>query len=107
MTTGADPRLRDYLGHILGAIQKIGRYTAGMGKASFEHAEQTQDAVIRNFEVIGEACRNIERRYPEFVRAHPEVPWALAYVRDAKRSRAWLFSRRPADRTVRGASDAR
>jgi len=79
MSTGADPRLRDYLGHILEAIRKIARYTAGMEEAGFEQAEQTQDAVIRNFEVIGEACRNIERRYPEFVSGHPEVPWALAY----------------------------
>jgi uncharacterized protein with HEPN domain len=38
-----------------------------------------QDAVIRNLEVIGEASRNIERRYPEFAEAHPELPLASAY----------------------------
>ena len=38
-----------------------------------------QDAVIRNFEVIGEACRNIQRDCPEFAAAHPELPLAFAY----------------------------
>lgn len=28
---------------------------------------------------IGEASRNIERRYPDFVAAHPELPLTFAY----------------------------
>ncbi len=39
----------------------------------------TQDAVIRNLEVIGEASRNIERYYPEFATTHPELPLSAAY----------------------------
>ena len=35
--------------------------------------------MIRNLEVIGEACRNIERRCPEFTEAHPEPPLLFAY----------------------------
>ncbi|WP_367184811.1 DUF86 domain-containing protein [Limnohabitans sp. Rim8] len=38
-----------------------------------------QDAVIRNFEIIGEASKNVERIAPEFVAAHPELPLAFAY----------------------------
>jgi uncharacterized protein with HEPN domain len=38
-----------------------------------------QDAVIRNLEIIGEASHNIERDYPEFAAAHPELPLAFAY----------------------------
>lgn len=38
-----------------------------------------QDAVIRNLEIIGEANHNIERDYPEFAAAHPELPLAFAY----------------------------
>ncbi len=38
-----------------------------------------QDAVIRNLEIVGEASNSIERRYPEFVAAHPELPLAIAY----------------------------
>ena len=38
-----------------------------------------QDAVIRNFEIIGEASKNVERVAPEFVAVHPELPLAFAY----------------------------
>lgn len=41
--------------------------------------ERTQDAVIRNFEIIGEAARNIERRYPDYTARHTNVPWAVTY----------------------------
>ena len=35
--------------------------------------------MIRNFEIIGEASKNVERVAPEFVAAHPELPLAFAY----------------------------
>ena len=38
-----------------------------------------QDAVIRNFEIIGEASKNVERVAPEFVSAHPDLPLVFAY----------------------------
>ena len=38
-----------------------------------------QDAVIRNFEIIGEASKNVERVAHEFVTAHPELPLTFAY----------------------------
>jgi uncharacterized protein with HEPN domain len=38
-----------------------------------------QDAVVRNFEIIGEASRNVERVDPAFVAAHPELPLSFAY----------------------------
>lgn len=50
-----------------------------MSRPGFLAAEQTQDAVILNFEIIGEASRNIEQRYPEFARRHAAVPWGFAY----------------------------
>jgi len=46
-------------------------------KADYLASQIVQDAVIRNFEVIGEASRNIQRAYPAFVAAHPELPSAL------------------------------
>ncbi len=58
-------RLVDYLEHIQQAIDKIERYTAGMNEAAFLADELVQDAVIRNFEIIGEASRNILKRYPD------------------------------------------
>ena len=59
------PRLRDYLGHII--------------KATFLGSLLVQDAIIRNFEVIGEVSRNIDRRYPEYRACHPEALWLPAY----------------------------
>lgn len=75
----AAPRLPDYLGHILQAIERIQRYTSGMSEADFARSEVIQDAVIRNFEVIGEASRNIARDCPDFAAAHPELPLSFAY----------------------------
>lgn len=72
-------RIYDYLAHILEAIERIQRYVCGMSEDEFYHDEKTQDAVIRNFEIIGEASRNIERYHPGFAAEHSEVPWGIAY----------------------------
>jgi len=72
-------RAADYLGHILQAIERIDRYTADMVETQFLASEITQDAVIRNFEIIGEASRNIERNCPEFAAAHSDLPLINAY----------------------------
>lgn len=75
-----DPqRVVDYLAHIVQAIERIERYTSELDEAAFFQSEIVQDAVVRNFEVIGEACRNIERHHPEFAAEHPELPLAVAY----------------------------
>jgi len=72
-------RLADYLGHILQAIERIERYTDELDEAGFQQNELVQDAVIRNLEIVGEASRNIERHFPEFAAAHPEIPFSFAY----------------------------
>jgi uncharacterized protein with HEPN domain len=72
-------RATDYLGHILQAIERIERYTEDMSEPAFLESGLTQDAVIRNFEIIGEASRNIERNCPEFMTAHPDLPLLNAY----------------------------
>ena len=72
-------RVPEYLRHILEAIQRIDRYTGDMTEAGFLGDEKTQDAVIRNFEIIGEACNNIAKHHPDFAAGHPEVPWGFAY----------------------------
>ena len=75
-----DPlRLGDYLGHILEAISQIQSYCEDIDEVSFLTNRMIQDAVIRNFEVIGEASKNVERVAPEFVAAHPDLPLAFAY----------------------------
>jgi len=72
-------RLEDYIDHIHDAIGRIQSYVAGLDSQAFAGNDLVQDAVIRNIEVIGEACHRIEVRYPEFARAHPEIPLSSAY----------------------------
>jgi len=75
-----DPqRLADYLAHILEAIQRIEEYVSDMDEVAFLGNKLVQDAVVRNFEIIGEASNNIEKHFPEFVAIHPELPLASAY----------------------------
>jgi uncharacterized protein with HEPN domain len=62
---------RSYVRHILQAVDKIQRYTAE-GENTFRGSEQVQDAVIRNFEIIGEAVKNLSQ---EVKVGHPDVPW--------------------------------
>lgn len=72
-----DPRV--YLAHILECAQKIERFTAD-GKGRFLRDAMVQDAVLRNFEIIGEAAKRLDDSYRT---AHPEIPWrALAGLRD-------------------------
>jgi uncharacterized protein with HEPN domain len=68
-----------YLAHILQAIERIERHTEDMGEVAFLADEMAQDAVIRNFEIIGEASHNIELNFSDFAKAHPELPLAFAY----------------------------
>jgi uncharacterized protein with HEPN domain len=77
----ADPlRIPDYLAHIIEAIERIDTYLADTDEVSFLNDQKTQDAVIRNFEVIGEAAHNIERHHTAFANSHPEVPWTVIYA---------------------------
>jgi len=72
-------RLLDYLDHILESISRIEEYTAGLDKEVFLEIRLVQDAVIRNFEIIGEASRSIERLDPDFVARNPDIPFLFAY----------------------------
>ena len=70
----------DYLDDIREAVEKIERFTNGMEYDEFTEDPKTVDAVLRNFEVIGEAAKNI----PEDVRReYSDVPWSeMAGMRD-------------------------
>ena len=59
------------LRHALEATQRIASYLKGVGRDSFMVNRMLQDAVVRNLEIVGEACVNLTS---EFRDAHPEIP---------------------------------
>ena len=72
-------RLHDYLCHIVQAIERIERYTAAMDEPAFCASEITQDAVVRNIEIVGEASHSILIHHAEFACSHPKFELAYAY----------------------------
>lgn len=69
------PRRDPYLlvDDILNAIQRILRYVDDMSYEDFVADEKTIDAVVRNFEIIGEAANNL----PQVIRErHKDLPWS-------------------------------
>ena len=73
-----NPRL--FLDDIIESVDRIERYTKGISRDQFLKDIKTQDAVIRNLEIFGEAVKQL----PEsFTLQYPEVPWRLiAGMRD-------------------------
>ena len=69
-------RVEDYLEHIVEAIVRVTTYLEELlDFASFQRDQRTQDAVVRNLEIIGEAANQIRAMSPDFVDDHPELPW--------------------------------
>ena len=73
-------RIPDYLDHILEAIDRIHRYVEDMTEIDFLEDEKTQDVVVRNFEIIGEAAHNIEIYHSAYAEENSQVPWSLMYT---------------------------
>ena len=65
------PRDAIYVEHIAERIRRI-EEAAQNGRDAFESSHVLQDAIIRNFEGIGEAVKQLS---PELREAHPDVPW--------------------------------
>lgn len=57
---------------MLEAAIKIERYTKGLNLDLFLADDKTIDAVVRNFEIIGEAANRIS---PDFRIQNPEIEW--------------------------------
>lgn len=61
-----------YLYDILESIEKIQQYTANLTFEDFIENNMAVDAVVRNFEIIGEAANHI----PDDIQSkYSEVPW--------------------------------
>ena len=63
-----------YLADILDSARVIQQHLTGMTREQFLADLRTQDAVVRRFEIIGEAARHLS---PDALKALPEVPWNL------------------------------
>ena len=60
------------LDDMLLAAQKIKQYTKDLDYNAFLADDKTLDAVVRNFEIIGEAANRID---PDFRESNPEIEW--------------------------------
>jgi uncharacterized protein with HEPN domain len=65
-----DPRL--YLSDILDSAGAIVEYVKGLSMGELCNDRKTQSAVVREFEIIGEAVGKLS---DELKRKHPEVEW--------------------------------
>jgi uncharacterized protein with HEPN domain len=64
--------IRLLLDDMLQAAIKIRSYTEGYNYELFLEDEKTTDAVVRNFEIIGEAANRID---PQFRNQYPDIEW--------------------------------
>lgn len=70
---------------IVNAITKIEEYTKGLNFDKLKNNHMVVDAVIRNFEIIGEAVKSIPRKVKV---KYPNVEWLeVAGFRDILNSR--------------------
>jgi uncharacterized protein with HEPN domain len=79
MTKDKTGRTTDYIEHIVLAITRIEKYSLGLDQHNFAENEMAQDAIIRQFEVIGESARRVISADPEFVNKHPALELESAY----------------------------
>jgi uncharacterized protein with HEPN domain len=63
---------RLYLDDILEATQPIRTYFADQDEEAFKKDRKTQDAIIRNLEIIGEAAGKLPQ---QIKKDEPEIDW--------------------------------
>ena len=65
-----------YLEDMLQSMDRIEEYLSSLDFKKFKQTYLVVDAIIRNFEIIGEASKNI----PIYIQQkYPEIPWKKMY----------------------------
>jgi uncharacterized protein with HEPN domain len=54
-----EDRAKDYLLHMLDALDQILKYTVGVSQEQFLSNRMLQDAVVRNIGIVGEAAKQL------------------------------------------------
>ncbi len=71
---------KELIDDMLNALSRMEAYCAEMDYASFLEDNKTQDAVIRNVEILGEAAKLVSE---DLRQAYQEIPWrSIAGTRD-------------------------
>ena len=65
-----------YLEDMLKSMDRIEEYLSNLDFKKFKQTYLVVDAIIRNFEIIGEASKNIP---PNIQEKYPEIPWKKMY----------------------------
>lgn len=63
-----------FLMHVRDSLREVRQFIEDESYEGFLENRMMQNAVMRSFEVVGEATRHLS---PEFREARPEVPWRL------------------------------
>lgn len=71
-----DSRLSDYLAHIQQAATDACYFIEGQKLDDFIADKRTQQAVILNLVIIGEAATKLLQHHSEFLARHTDVPWS-------------------------------
>jgi uncharacterized protein with HEPN domain len=64
----------DWISDMKEAIARVEEYTAGIDYQEFLGDKKTQDAVVRNIGIIGEAVKKLS---PEFKRLNKDIEWKV------------------------------
>lgn len=68
-------RCDDYIEHMRHAAALALSYTEGMAQDDFLDDTRTQQAVVMNLIIIGEAATKLLTDCPEFTERHPQIAW--------------------------------
>lgn len=71
----AASRLADYIGHMQQAAEQAVAYVQGMDMAAFIADRRTQQAVLMNIVILGEAAGKVLAEYPDFATRRSDIPW--------------------------------